>query len=194
MKIETWFPVSILSGFLDISPECRKTCLDKIFSIQKLHGAKNNNWRCDTFSTINLFDMKSDSDFIPIFQELNPVIYTFAKYLGVFSPNINCVGSWANIAPTGEYQEFHNHPNSHLSAVLYLQTFENCGNIVFKSHESLNNMFEFKTYDEPSSFQSCSYVPEDLKILCFKSNLWHMVEKNKSQQNRISLAFNFTVI
>jgi ectoine hydroxylase-related dioxygenase (phytanoyl-CoA dioxygenase family) len=36
-------------------------------------------------------------------------------------------------------------------------------------------------------------IPEEGKILIFSSSLLHMVEKNKSDEDRVSIAMNFTV-
>jgi hypothetical protein len=42
--------------------------------------------------------------------------------------------------------------------------------------------------------KSCNYEPAPTKLLVFKSNLQHMVEKNLSNKDRISIAMNFELV
>jgi len=42
-----------------------------------------------------------------------------------------------------------------------------------------------------ASYKSCFYTPKESMILIFRSNLLHMVEKNNSDTDRISIAMNF---
>jgi hypothetical protein len=45
----------------------------------------------------------------------------------------------------------------------------------------------------PSNYKTCTYTPQESMLLIFRSNLLHMVEKNKSDEDRISISMNFTV-
>ena len=41
------------------------------------------------------------------------------------------------------------------------------------------------------SYPACWYEPENSMLLIFRSNLIHMVEKNNSNDDRISISMNF---
>ena len=82
---------------------------------------------------------------------------------------------WFNIANPGESTGVHNHKKkSKVSGVFYLQIPKNSGNLNFKSERS--EIFELK--------------PKTGKLVLFPSKLNHFVTKNKSDEQRISLAFN----
>lgn len=193
MNIDLWFPVSILSTKLDGKQHDLKKLVKRAYAIKATYPA-GNDWRCDTYTSYGKYDLLKDGDFKSLLSGVNPILKEFATYYGVKLNKITCHNAWINIAEPGMYQEYHIHPNNHFSAVVYLQTAPECGNIVFKNQSGFLDMFELNiTENRPSNFQTCSYTPEDLKVLMFRSNLMHMVEKNKSDKDRISVAFNFTV-
>jgi len=104
--------------------------------------------------------------------------------------------SWISKQPPGEHVNMHNHANSLVSAVYYLQTPTNCGRLILHKRKHFDNMFS-ETVDIPvSNFTPVSStgwpfeVEEDMLII-FPSNVEHSVEPNSSNQDRYSLATNF---
>ena len=189
--IDTWFPTSIYNSQLDAG----KYDLDKI--IKRIYEIKDTvkhdtGWHCDTYSTFNTYNILEDDVISPILGGLFPMVEEFARYFGVEVGSINCGEGWVNVAPPGEYQEYHVHRQNHFSAVVYLKTPPNCGNIVFKSFSADGNMFDLPLdFHNKINYEVCSYEPSALKVLIFRSNLSHMVQKNKSKEDRISASFNF---
>ena len=193
MKVDLWFPVSVLWVKLDPKDHDLKKMIAKAYQIKETHPAEND-WRCDTYTSYGKYNLLEDADFDSLMDSLIPIVGEFSNYYGVKTSEIKCNNGWINVAEPGMYQEYHIHPNNHFSAVVYLQTSPSCGNIVFKNQNSFMDMFELNISERnPSNFDTCAYEPEDLKVLVFRSNLMHMVEKNKSATDRISIAFNFTV-
>ena len=85
---------------------------------------------------------------------------------------------WFNIASPGESTGWHDHKDrSLLSGVYYLKVPENAGNINFRE----------KNGDQFREWQIRSQTG---KMILFHSNMEHSVSKNKSSENRISIAFN----
>ena len=119
----------------------------------------------------------------------------FAKQFGVLKAKAQCDGSWFNISRPGNFQEFHMHAMSHFSAVYYVKTPEKCGNIVFKSHEADTNMFLLPIDEStPYNWSTVFYPAIEGRLIIFRSNLQHMVQKNTSTEDRISIAMNFRMI
>jgi len=148
-------------------------------------------WRCDTYSSLNSFDMISD----PLFKTFNQKIITetlkFSKEYGVTNNNLQITDAWLNVAKPGAFQEYHIHTASHFSAVYYVKSKINSGNIVFRSFEADTDMFPLPVNElTPASFKTISLPPEENKLLIFRSNLKHMVEKNNSDDYRISISIN----
>ena len=85
---------------------------------------------------------------------------------------------WFNISKPGESTGWHDHKNNAiLSGVYYLKVPSNSGDICFR--QKIN-----KSWDE------FSIRSETGKMVIFDSNIQHSVSRNKSDDKRISLAFN----
>jgi uncharacterized protein (TIGR02466 family) len=97
-----------------------------------------------------------------------------------------------NVSTKGDYQEYHNHPNCHFSLAYYVKAPENSGKIVFKSHEQDMLPLPVAKYNDYSS-TVVSIKPKESMMVAFRSNLLHMVEQNKSDEERISITMNFIV-
>ena len=105
-------------------------------------------------------------------------------------------GSWINLHRPGDYAPRHNHTNSFYSGVFYLQVPENSGRIWFVKPNSLPTystptidpeIKEFNIYNS----NEWGFDLEANDLLLFPSHVDHLVEINKSNTNRYSLAFNY---
>jgi len=140
--------------------------------------------------TINSLDDNVYSTIVDVISESMPVLKRDISF------NMQC---WYNINKKGSYNIKHNHPDSHLSGVLWLKAPSNCGNIVFESPHNFSSYVEIKSYSEEflnDSACDCShhYEPVEGKVLIFPSSLYHKVEPNKSDEDRISTSFNIKLI
>ena len=75
------------------------------------------------------------------------------------------------------------------SAVLYLQTSENCGNIMFKSFADKRYNLVKNDYNLYNSTE-WGVKPVDGLLVIFPSEVFHKIAENKSDTTRYSLAFN----
>jgi uncharacterized protein (TIGR02466 family) len=98
---------------------------------------------------------------------------------------------WAIVNGKLASNSVHNHPNSILSGVYYLQAPENSGVISFADPRPAAQMLvppmtEYSLWTLPK----ISYKPQAGTMLLFPSWLLHGVEMNMSAELRISLSFN----
>jgi uncharacterized protein (TIGR02466 family) len=114
-------------------------------------------------------------------------------FLTTFCPKENTVSlritqSWTNNSKHTQYHHKHQHPNSLLSGVFYIQSSEN-DKITFhdEPYEQLRiPPATFNVYNSPSW-----WLPATQGLLyIFKSSLTHSVPHVIDNQTRISLAFN----
>ena len=85
---------------------------------------------------------------------------------------------WFNIAAPGESTGWHDHKKgSELSGVYYLHVPDNSGDIHFRKKDD-DEIFEWEIKSQTG------------KLILFDSSIEHSVPKNKSKENRISIAFN----
>ena len=196
--IKTWFPTSIYSKNLETINYNHHLATKALDLKEKLTGSVND-WRCPTFSTINQYDWSIDKD--PIINDLIETcrheVHEFGKTLGVTKEitDLKCNDFWFNIAQPGEYQEYHQHTNTHFSLSYYVKAPQNCGNIVFKSLESMFDMNALPIHDNninELSYKTCSYTPQESGLVVFRSHIPHMVERNLSNESRIGITMNFS--
>tara|TARA_B100000989_G_scaffold283481_1_gene249414 strand:- start:736 stop:1350 length:615 start_codon:yes stop_codon:yes gene_type:complete len=102
---------------------------------------------------------------------------------------------WAIINKKGTFNKSHNHPGSYLSAAYYVKAPKNCGNINFYDPN------EIKKFNSPAienltelSTSGFSIKPEEGNLLIFPSYLYHDVGKNLSDDDRIVISFNVSII
>ena len=107
-------------------------------------------------------------------------------------------GIWFNINNQGHYNLMHSHAGCELSGVLWIKTPSNCGALEFQSpHEFngdrnlrlLHEEFKEKTYNYPAF----RFNPMEGCMIIFPSYLYHHVESNQSDEDRISLSFNINL-
>jgi hypothetical protein len=111
--------------------------------------------------------------FIPLISQINSIGTKL-------NSNLKLVDLWGNIAPPLTQDNIHHHKTNQnqISGVLYLQTPQNSGNIVFVNPMDAN----IKSF----------YTPNPKSIVFFNSSLLHYVEINRSKEDRISIAFDFS--
>jgi uncharacterized protein (TIGR02466 family) len=99
---------------------------------------------------------------------------------------------WININSFGHTNCKHIHGNSILSGCVYLKTPQNSGNIIF--NPNLANEYFFKSFtecDNDITSYEATFSTEEKQVIIFPSFLPHSVGKNNSNEDRISIAFNF---
>ena len=194
MSVNVCFPTAIYSDILSEMESSRDSFISKAYEIQKNH-ASSSSWSCDTYTTISTeYELSKDPVFSSLIDECGKHVNNFAKIYGVANPITELNGAWINIASPGNYQEYHIHSGSHFSLVYYVKVVPKSGNIIFRNASSMTDMFPVDIdFPNDLNYKSCTYAPSNNKILIFRSNLFHMVEKNMSDTDRISIAMNFNI-
>jgi uncharacterized protein (TIGR02466 family) len=198
--IRSWFPTSVYSTYLG-QEERNLNLGKKALELKNTFQLASTDWRCATFNTLNLYNWaeEQDADVISLIDECRTNIHEFSKSYGVDEDisTLHCTDFWFNVAEPMQYQEYHQHTDSHFSLSYYVKTPENCGNLVFRSFESMFDMKALPIKNEnltQSSYKTCSYTPRETMLVVFRSNLLHMVEQNLSNEPRISISMNFSFV
>ena len=101
--------------------------------------------------------------------------------------------SWLTKSYLGQESNYHNHNNCMFSGVLYLKTNENSGGIGFINYENFRFLLEASQYDTLNA-REFNIKPKTSNVVFFPSEMYHKILKNESNEERISLAFNFLPI
>ena len=106
---------------------------------------------------------------------------------------------WFNINKKGHYNQLHHHAQCDLSGVLWIKIPPNCGIIEFESSHSyvadnhlcsLNEEYKYNT----KNYNAFMFNPLEGRMLIFPSYLRHRVEPNESDEDRISVSFNLSIV
>ena len=99
--------------------------------------------------------------------------------------------TWAIINPKYACNQSHIHGNNLISAAYYVKFPKNAGSITFQDPRS-SNLFYHSACQKlsPLNEQSLTVQPETSLLAMFPSYLWHWVEPNLSDEDRVILSFN----
>lgn len=189
---EDWFPTSV--WYFDIE-DCQDLNQRLLVAIEA--ERKKDSMGMGDRSTVLGWHSRDMLHHSEAFKDF--VSYAIANVLEVAQFNrwilskvkLNLLNCWANINGKFAYNVVHNHPQSILSGVYYVQTPENCGNIFFKDPRDVAVMMA-PPVDEYTvwTFQKIVYQPKAGRMLIFPSWLLHGVEPNLSDEERVCLSFN----
>jgi len=103
--------------------------------------------------------------------------------------------SWVNKHAPGDKAQEHDHVNSLISGIVYLECPVLSGDVIFHKDRMLQNLFPRSTqFDftalQPWNTEAWRFTPNAGDIVLFPSILTHSVMTNKSFSDRYSLAFN----
>jgi len=102
---------------------------------------------------------------------------------------------WININKPGDFNNKHNHPGSDLSGVFWIKSLQKSGSLAFYSPNFMTQIHQINSIKDEISkklFTTPTFDIEPLEgvIVLFPSDLSHAVQKNNSDEDRISVSFN----
>ena len=133
------------------------------------------------------------------------------KFINLISPNINQVikdmqwdinsqtvkitSMWSIINTGGASNARHHHGNSDISAAYYVRATENSGEIVFYDPRPAP-VFSHPSSTKPNSLNAMvnSINPAEGGLVLFPSYLDHSVNENLSNEERIVISFNLSLL
>ena len=191
IKAHVWFPTLIWQADL---PDSQKSVLttmkEKVLSLKEKNpdGVKKTNYGGWQSKDYNSFS----DEFKLLSDKLNNTIKTCAEQIGV--PELKLKNYWLNINTYGDYNTVHNHRGAILSGVFYIDVpDENMGNINFFRDDDISYYLPpLKKYNNFTG-EKATYTPVSGRVLIFPSWLKHSVDGSRSEQQRISLSFNYGV-
>jgi len=105
------------------------------------------------------------------------------------------LNSWATKHEPNDWAQKHDHVNSFVSGIVYLDVNNDSGNLHFHKNNIWQNIFprsvsiDFETYN-PATSSEWVYTPQVGDIFLFPSSLEHSVTVNQSKDPRYVCAFN----
>ena len=124
-------------------------------------------------------------------KQLDEIVKDYFNKIISTSNNIEpyITQSWLNYTEETQYHHIHEHANSLVSGVLYINADKKNDKIKFFNNQYQQIKLEVKEYNLYNSI-SWWFEVETLDVILFPSSLTHAVEVKKGTNTRISLAFN----
>ena len=145
-----------------------------------------NGWHSET-------NMHEKSEYKPLVNELFRMVHQiFDEEWLEREPFLG--NMWANINPFGGYNKPHVHPNALFSGVYYVKTPPNCGRLIGQDpRPGIQTCMPTRKKGQPPKhlWRDVHLQPQENRAIIFPAWLWHSVEPNQSNENRISVSFNF---
>jgi uncharacterized protein (TIGR02466 family) len=194
LTIQQFYPTFI--GFVD-NPDHKlieKILVKECILLSKKIKKGGTSWIANkTYTTLDTYNLLNNKKFDNlhywIFQKIKE--YSEAlKYKGEYK----CSDAWFNIYKKYDFQEYHEHGLSTLSAVYFLKSNKNSSKIFFKLNDGANIMDPIIDNNFILTTPLINYEPIPGRLLIFRSTVKHCVERQEDNNIRISLAYNFNKI
>lgn len=188
MLIENIFSSFIASTFI----QPKKELIDyAITTVCKDQNHRQDSVKQSNFLDLNLFPLKEIVDIVQDhFNDIHIKLGLANTYGQIVSE------AWFNIGNNINIDSPHCHPGRVFSAVYYLETSNDSGDLIFTNPNNCLIHTIHPTFIESyNCFNSHNYklAPKTGLLVIFPSYLQHYVRPNLTEKNRISLAFNSQV-
>jgi len=131
-----------------------------------------------------VLNLYKEKDFKPLLKWIDEKLLEYTNNLNINFKPLNKY-AWFQIYENGDYQEYHIHPTSKLSAIYFLKGKKNSAPVLFTDFNFNMNYFNLITPTEDNSFEWNIPFQEGV-LLIFRSEIQHCVP--------ISIAINYDSI
>jgi uncharacterized protein (TIGR02466 family) len=135
-----------------------------------------------------------------LLENISKHVQKVSGIIGIKKPILKLHNFWFNINLKKDFNLPHVHPQSIISGVFYIKAPPNCGNLMLKNRNAdlVKSYFDYWHLEEEKDYDMTAFtsqiwrvVPEENHLILFPSWVEHYVEPNESNQERISIAFNY---
>lgn len=169
-----------------------KFTLGRDFTEKELKFIKDQATRPNSGNTTsvdnNLFECKELKN-LAQFCEESVDAYLKEIYAPKHNVKLRFTQSWANYTEQGQYHHKHEHPNSFVSGVLYINADPAKDKIYFYKNEYRQIKLATENFNIYNS-DSWWFEVATGDLMLFPSSFTHMVETVQSDKTRISISFN----
>mgnify|MGYP003141697815 FL=1 len=181
------FP-KIIGVFKNPNTSYHKKIVKKCYTIKDKISNGGENWLSKVYNVSGKLNLYKEKDFKPLLEWIDEQLVEYTNNLNIDFKPVN-KNAWFQIYDNGDYQDYHSHPSSRLSAVYFLKGKNNSSPIFFTDFNFNTNYFDIITPTEDNSREWNIPFQEGV-LLIFRSEVPHCVPKNKNNE-RISIAINY---
>ena len=183
------FPTPLFVFNLKEHEQLNRQLLNLIYQLKTIDPGYTASNVLGWHSQANLFEIQELQQFK---QTIDDAIAQVAQTMGYGGVKILPANCWANVSPKHASNKIHDHANCLLSGVYYVKTPKDCGNIMFYDPRDAKTFYKPKvTSFTAYSADAVAHAAEAGVLLIFPSWLKHGVEPNLSEDDRVSISFNY---
>jgi len=136
--------------------------------------------------------MITGTDALPFLDKLQSTILQYS--LGEvqeagFKVKMNRSIFWININKDTNYNVIHTHGRADVIGVFYLKVPKNSGNFCIMRNDGMTYT-SLNTNESPNFANYYQFPPKESHFYMFPGHVWHHVDPNQSQEERISISYN----
>jgi uncharacterized protein (TIGR02466 family) len=169
---------------ISINDEILNYCLTLSNTVKSNEKSNAGGWQSPTYNYVN-----ENPILAPLIKHMTNKASEAHMAYGI-NKRAKLAAYWININNKNDYNYTHNHWGNSISAVVYLKVPADSGNIIFERPDILSDYLSPEQINERNVGFAVIRAKENLGIF-FPSHLKHYVEKNNSNDARVSIAFNF---
>ena len=190
-EITTYFPQAFFSSLNLLEKDYLTKIQNKAFKIKENSKSGGDNWTLKPFNTCGTYDLQKDKDFKILLDKIEEKTLKFTKEHNT-DHVYHIKDAWLNVYNKDESQEFHCHGGSTFSAVFFLKSSDNCANLIFENptEPDMKPIIGVKK-ENPLTYKRCWIKPVENSLIIFRSYMRHMVEKQTTDFDRMTIAVNF---
>jgi uncharacterized protein (TIGR02466 family) len=194
-SVETFFPIPVMFDNIERPVIDNSLTIARKFINDNKWITSPNGKTITTYNTDTEFNYLGKIGDTSLLAEINIKVRDFLKIIGI-NPDLELqIESWLNLNKPGTYHDQHEHFGSILGGVVYLAASSDSGDLVFhdpvKVRTQANSLTKkHRTTSSKFNYEVIKSTPVTGKIVLFESWMTHSVEINKSNDDRISIAFN----
>ena len=194
-ELHLMFSTPIWTSLIPNHEEVNNKMFKYIKSLQSINPmgiAKSNllGWHSNDF---NLEDEEPRYFINSISSSLNSVFNDMGWDLK--KQEVKITSMWSIINKKDASNAQHIHSNNYISAAYYVKSAKDCGDIVFHDPRSVTTFRHPKILKSNKLNSNISSIqPKEGLLVLFPSYLYHSVDLNKSDEERIVISFNINLL
>jgi uncharacterized protein (TIGR02466 family) len=193
MNIDNIFYTPIAYSFYPKHKDIRDELINHCYDVKSKIESGGKNWLSkNVYTTCGTHNIYKDEKFKLLNNWIYSQVTEFKNTLG-YSKELKEEWAWLNLYNKSNFQEYHNHNFQCISAIYYLKANKNDGRTFFKSPLPANPNTPNLDSNNPYTWSSYFTIPEEGKLVMFKSSLEHCVEAQPTNNIRITLAYNYDI-
>ncbi len=197
--IDQFFPIPLYIADFSGMSEINDALCSALLKFEQNHKtAGDDNWGgiANVYASFNIDAALHKQDYMkPLVAALQPAIQRFCSMveLDQSTKKLEIHESWFNVSRHGSFQEYHCHAGcGPFCGIYYVKAPENSGNTVFRaSFPAMRPYYESRNENNPFYRYRKTVISKTGRFAMFPSWLDHCVTMNKSNEPRITIAFNF---